>query len=382
MVKKRIQQCVSVIQVLMLLFMLAACGGDSPSESTASQSASVSETISVSAESPAVEKTEAKTRIFTDLAGAEVELPVQVEKVLHLWPASTAMQVFLGSEDKIVGTLQVVQKGWGWLTAAAPNLLEVPGFTGDATAEELLALNPDVVITPKKEAAEAYRQAGVPAVCMLAGEDMDSLKEMITKMGELLGEKEAAKAAEYNAYLDQVIQTVGDAVADIPESERAVIYYNSAQHGESPLLTCGDGSIVETWMLAAGCVNAVTGVVSGMDKEVSMEAIAAANPDYVLVGGSYQDAALAAIHSEPAWQALPAVAEGRIIRNPQGVMKWEKFGVEIVLQMQWFVQQVYPDALDVDIKSVVTDFYANYYGLDLTDAQYEDLMAGLSAPAS
>ena len=78
-----------------------------------------------------LEKTEAKTRIFTDLAGAEVELPVQVEKVLHLWPASTAMQVFLGSEDKIVGTLQVVQKGWGWLTAAAPNLLEVPGFTGD-----------------------------------------------------------------------------------------------------------------------------------------------------------------------------------------------------------------------------------------------------------
>ena len=67
----------------------------------------------------------------------------------------------------------------GWLTAAAPNLLEVPGFTGDATAEELLALNPDVVITPKKEAAEAYRQAGVPAVCMLAGEDMTTDRKSV-----------------------------------------------------------------------------------------------------------------------------------------------------------------------------------------------------------
>lgn len=320
------------------------------------------------------------TRIFTDLTGAEVELPGEIQKVIHLWPASTAMEVFLGSGDKIIGTLGAVQKGWGWLTSACPGLLEVKGFTGEATAEELLTLEPDVVITSNAKAAEAYREAGVPAVCMLGGEDLGSLKKMITKMGELLGVEEAAKAAEYITYLDGVIDQVAKAVAGIPEEERPVIYYNSAQHGDSPLLTCGDGSIVESWINATGCKNAVAGVVQGMDKEVSFEVVAAADPDYIVVGGTNQEAAWNTIMSEAAWQELRAVKEGKMIRNPQGVMKWEKFGVEIALQMLWFTEQVYPGVLDVDIKAEVKDFYKNYYQYELSDAAYEDLLAGLSRP--
>ncbi len=324
----------------------------------------------------------AETRIFTDLQGAEVELPKEINRVIHLWPASTAMEVFLGSGEKIIGTLTAVQKGWVWLTTVSPHLLEDAGFAGNATAEELLALDPDVVITPNKQLAEDLRAAGVPTVCMLAGEDLESLKIMITKMGELLGEEETAKANEYLTYLDEVYNTVSEATANIPEEQRIRIYYNSAQHGDSPLLTCGDGSIVETWIDATGCKNVVAGVIDGMDKEVDMEVIVEADPDLILVGGSSQQKAWDTIMSDPAWQGLTAVKDGKIIRNPQGVMKWEKFGVEIALQMLWFTEQVYPDALDIDIKQTVFDFYKNYYHYELNDQTYQDLMEGLAAPSS
>ena len=64
-----------------------------------------------------------------------------------------------------------MQNGWGWLTAACPSLMDVTAFTGEATAEELLAMNPDVVITSNADAAESLRAAGVPCVCMLGAQE-------------------------------------------------------------------------------------------------------------------------------------------------------------------------------------------------------------------
>lgn len=325
---------------------------------------------------------EGDTRIFTDLTGAEVELPTEINSVIHLWPASTAMQVFLGEGDTITGTLGAVQNGWGWLTAACPSLMDVTAFTGEATAEELLAMNPDVVITSNADAAESLRAAGVPCVCMLgAQETVEALEEFCVKMAELLGGDAPAKAEAYCNYLDEMVATVSEATATIPAEERVSIYYNSAQHGDSPLLTCGSNYITQTWMDICGVDNIAVDLVEGGDVEISMEEIVAADPDYIVVGGSSQEAALATINSDPAWQELTAVKNGNIIANPQGVMKWEKFGPELAIQIVWFTQQIYPDLLtDIDIKEYVTNFYSEFYGFELTDAQYEQMMAGTSGP--
>ena len=322
------------------------------------------------------------TRIFTDLTGAQVELPKEIKSVVHLWPASTAMQVFLGEGDAITGTLGAVQKGWGWLTAACPSLMNVTAFTGDATAEELLAMNPDVVITSNKDAAESLRAAGVPCVCMLGQQEtVAALEEFCVKMGELLGGGAPDKAKAYCDYLDEMVAKVTAATATIPAEERVSLYYNSAQHGDSPLLTCGANYITQTWMDICGVDNIAVDLIDGGDVEINMEEIVAADPDYILVGGSSQEAALATIKSDAAWQELTAVKEGKIIANPQGVMKWEKFGPELAIQIVWFTQQIYPDLLtDIDIKEYVTSFYQDWYNFQLTDAQYQQMMAGSSGP--
>ena len=265
--------------------------------------------------------TEGDTRIFTDLTGAEVELPTEIDSVIHLWPASTAMQVFLGEGDTITGTLGAVQKGWGWLTAACPSLMDVTAFTGEATAEELLAMDPDVVITSNADAAESLRAAGVPCVCMLgAQETVEALEEFCVKMAELLGGDAPAKAEAYCNYLDEMVATVSEATATIPAEERVTIYDNSAQHDDSPLLTCGSNYITQTWMDICGVDNIAVDLVEGGDVEISMEEIVAADPDYIVVGGSSQEAALATINSDPAWQELTAVKNGNIIANPQGCL--------------------------------------------------------------
>ncbi len=348
-----------VVVVILSLFMLSACSSSTTSE-----------------------QADSDTRVFTDLTGAEVELPVEIESVIHLWPASTAMQVFLGEGDTIIGTLAAVQNSWGWLTAACPSLMEVTAFASDATAEELLAMDPDVVITSSSDTAESLREAGVPAVCMLGDqESVEALEEFTLKMGELLGSDATAKAEEYCAFLDEMVEIVTEATSTLSDDDRISLYYNSAQHSESPYATCGANYITQTWMDICGVDNIAVDLVEGGDVEISMEEIVAADPDYILVGGTNQEVALETIFSDAAWQSLTAVADGNVIANPQGVMKWEKFGPEFAIQIVWFTQQVYPDLLtDIDIQEYVTDFYSTWYGYELTDELYEQMMSGASGP--
>lgn len=382
---KKHYRTIAVLMVLLLMMnvcVLAGCGTKSK-ETGNSSSASASPP-----ESEQTEKAQAGTssdkRMFTDMTGAQVELPKEIKSIIHLWPASTALQVFLGEGDKITGTLAGVQKGWGWLTTACPHLLEVTGFTGDATAEELLALNPDVVITSNSNTAAALREKSVPCICMLGSQEtIKSLKEYVMKMGELLGDNAKSKATQYCDYLDGVVKKVSDATGTIPAEKRVSIYYNSAQKSGSPLFTCGDDYITQTWMDIISVDNIAKSLVTGGDKEISMEEIIKANPEYIIIGGSNQTQALETIRSDKSWQSLSAVADGKIIMNPQGVMKWEKFGVEIALQLVWITKELYPGLLnDVDVKQTVLDFYSNYYGMKLTDAQYSDLMSGAAAPQS
>lgn len=381
-VKSKLLNIAVCALLLLSIFALGACTqGNSTVTKTTTKTATVTNTTTTT---NTVTTTISSTRKFTDLTGYEIELPVEITSVIHLWPASTAMQVFLGESESITGTLSGVQKGWGWLTSACPHLLDITGFAGNASAETLLALDPDVVITSSADTAVSLRAAGVPCVCMLGPqESVPALEEFCVKMGELLGGDAPAKATAYCDYLDEMVEKVQTATSAIPESERISLYYNSAQHGDSPLLTCGADYITQTWMDICGVNNIAVDLVTGGDVEISMEEIIAADPDYILVGGSSQAAALATINSDASWLNLTAVKEGRVIANPQGVMKWEKFGPEFLIEIVWFTQQVYPDLLtDIDIEDFVRDFYSEWYNYDMTDAQYQDMMTGTSGPTN
>ncbi len=361
-----------LMAALLLCVMTAFAACAAPAENPAGETEPAGETGDAIGE----------TRTFTDLTGTEIELPTEIKSVIHLWPASTAMQVFLGESDSIGGTLGAVQKGWGWLTTACPRLLEVQGFDGDASAETLLALNPDVVITSSSTTAESLRAAGVPCVCMLGEqESVPALEEFCVKMAELLGGNAPAKADAYCKYLDSMVETVTAATAQIAPEDRVSLYYNSAQHGDSPLLTCGANYITQTWMDICAVDNIAKDLIDGGDVEIAMEEIVSADPDYILVGGSSQETALATIHSDDAWAQLSAVKNDQIIANPQGVMKWEKFGPELAIQIVWFTKQVYPQLLtDIDLEEYVRDFYKDWYHFEMTDAQYADMLAGTAGP--
>ena len=68
---------------------------------------------------------------------------------------------------------------------------------------------------------------------------------------------------------------------------------------------------------------------------------------------------------------------GRVYINPNGLFPWERFGMESVLQILWAAETLHPDLVDVDMVAETQAFYRDFVGVELTDQQAQNLLAGL-----
>ncbi len=112
-----------------------------------------------------------KTKTIIDHEGIEMEIPLEINRIIigDIYPLSAALSVYLGGADKIVGihpeSMGAAKSGL--LGKIYPEILtaKTDFINGnDINIEELLKLNPDIVIGVSKDKAEAIRNAGIPAV--------------------------------------------------------------------------------------------------------------------------------------------------------------------------------------------------------------------------
>lgn len=52
----------------------------------------------------------AVNRTITDMNGAEVVIPAEINTVVNLWPASNSVMLCMGAGDKLIGTTSFTQK--------------------------------------------------------------------------------------------------------------------------------------------------------------------------------------------------------------------------------------------------------------------------------
>ncbi|MEG2717772.1 MAG: ABC transporter substrate-binding protein, partial [Eubacterium sp.] len=240
-------------------------------------------------------------RTITDMTGAEVKLPKEVKSVINLWPSSNQMMITLGAQEKQPAYMKILQKpSFTWMQIVNPAITEKPtvGGNGDVTAEELLALKPDFVITANEKDAEAFRTAGLNAACMMFN-NYDGLKESMLKTGEALGSDEKARAEKYITFLDKNIQLVQDRLKDVKEEDKPMVHYVDGQSGTTPYKAGGTGTMQEEWIKMAGGKLSTDGILEGMSKEITAEQFLSIDPDVIIVGGLGQAEALKALMSDP-----------------------------------------------------------------------------------
>ena len=322
------------------------------------------------------------TRTFTDSLGREVTLPANLSKIAISGPLAQIV-VFAMAPDKLVGIANA------WDESAAefldkkyynlPILGQLYGGKGELNLETLLAAAPDVVIDvgePKGSIVEdmddLQEQTGIPFVHIDAY--LSSMDDTYAMLGDLLAmPNEAQGRADYCRFAYDRIVSIADSV------DKVNLLYITGDEG---LNVIAQGSFhAEVIDLLSNNLAVVDEPSSkGTGNEVDMEQILNWNPDVILFApGSIYDT----VAGNESWQTISAIQSGKYYEVPMGPYNWMGFppSVQRLLGMTWMAKVLYPEAADYDLYTEVSTYFELFYHCDLTQAQYDALVAN-SIPAA
>ena len=317
-------------------------------------------------------------RVFVDSCGREVLVDKEITKVA-LSGTLAQIVVFALAPEKMVGLVSewdsMAKEYLATEYYQMPVIGQLYGGKGEINLEELLAVAPQLVIDigeAKDGMAEdldaLQQQTGIPFVHIDAY--LDNTAEMFRIVGDLLGaEEQAEKLATYwTTHFDMVndiLDEVGESKADllyIAGDEGLNVIANGAYHSEVIDMFSNNIAIVENPSS------------KGTGNEVDMEQLLMWNPQYLIFDS---ESIYDQVAERPEWQNMDAVKAGRYYEVPAGPYSWLGFppSVQRILGMMWMEQLFYPEYCDFDLKAAVTEYYSLFYHCELTDVQYEALVA-------
>ena len=348
-VKKWLAMLLAVVMVL----SLAACGAQS---------------------SPQTDDT---TRVFTDSVGREVEVPAQIDKVALSGPMAQIV-LFALCPDKLVGVSNA------WSTEAEqyldekyftmPEIGQLYGGKGELNPETLLQSGAQIVIDvgePKGSIAEdldaLQEQTGIPFVHITA--TTETTGDAYRMLGDLLNMKDEAEtlAAYCENIYDRTVSIAGSV-------EKANVLYVTGDTGQT-VIAAGSYHAEILDLLTNNLAVVDEPSSKGTGNEVSMEQILTWDPDVVIFA---PESIYDTVADDAAWQSVTAIKNGAYYEVPFVPYNWMGFppSVQRYLGMMWLSKVLYPDATaEYDLFSDVQEYYKLFYHCDLTQAQFDALVA-------
>lgn len=238
-----------------------------------------------------------------------------------------------------------------WMYRVCPAMSNATvSFGDDFNFEDVSNLNPQVIFDSSDDLRGKAGEVGIPLVNCLF-HTYEEMKQSITLTARVYGGDAPGIAETYNAELDRVVAAVTEKTDALTDDQRPTVIHGPSVY---QLKLDGTGTIIDTWINAAGGKNAVTQETHGADTAFDMEQIIAWNPDVIITGTLGEDEK---ILSDPTWAGVKAVQDGQVHVNPKGVFGWDRYGVEELLQVQWAANLLHPDLFaDLAIEDKVKDF--------------------------
>lgn len=320
-------------------------------------------------------------RVVVDQLGRGVTLPDTISRAVVLEHHALDVVVELGAQDQVVAVMRDWQKQLGkGFERLAPQLksLPEPGGLTEVNSEELLSLNPDVVIVTHYVSPAMLKQledTKIPVIQVafftvpesergklnpvLSDEKKaytDGLLEGVSLLGEVFGKQAVAK--QLNDVIIEKRKIIDERTANLPEEGRTTLYMANPD-----MNTYGAGKYTGVIMEQAGGLNVARGA-KGYGK-VTMEQVLSWNPAIIIVQDRYAEVA-DQIRQDPAWKTVKAVADDKIFITPEYVKPWgHPVPESVALGELWMAKILHPDLFqDIDINSEAQKFYKAFYRTD------------------
>jgi len=326
----------------------------------------------------------AATRIVTDMAGRQVEVPAHIHKVLSMSPMGTILIYTLDPELLLGWNYPPDANERAYLAEPYRNLPTLGGWFGKDTTgnlEKIMQVHPDVMISmgdafATAQAERLQSQTHIP-VYILDGR-LEHLPEAYEKSGELLDS--APRATELAAECRRTLDEIRQKVAGIPQDKRKRYYYAEGSKG---LETEPGGSMHVEALNFAGGINVATGIPgqTGYGRSpVSMEQVLRWNPEIIISVRDHTSAAsefYKTVWTDSTWQLVAAVRNREIYEAPQYPFSWldRPPSTNRIIGIKWLANLFYPEIFRYDMRQETRHFYETFYHVRLSEAQLDDLLS-------
>ena len=229
--------------------------------------------------------------------GDTIRVNAPATRIVSLSPVTTEILFAIGAGDRVVGRTH-----WDTYPAAARAVQDL-GNGMQPNVEAILATRPDLVViygSPSNRAAALQlRRAGIATIAVRT-DHVSDFRRATTWIARAIGDSAAGAVVS-----DSVEHSIAAASQAATAGTGPTVLWHL---WDAPVMTIGRGSYMSELVAAAGGRNLFDDL-EAPSPQVTIEEIVRRNPDYVIAGPSGAES----IRKKGAWQAIPAVREGRIL---------------------------------------------------------------------
>lgn len=373
--QKKFIAYLATVFLLIVSMLIAACGGPSETKKDSSQ---MNKPIEI-----------------TDVTGRTVTLKKPAERVVLQWsgaggPFFTISALMGKDTPKVIAGMDTSLQDyradmWKHFTTEMPELAKIPvvGTIGDKTfnAEQVVALNPDVIFIPvdlkdqyESDAKAKMDAAGIQTIYIdYHAEKLESHQKSIEAIGKALGKEE--RAAEISKFYTDRVTRVLDRVSKI-NKPKPTVYLEVGMNGPEEFGNSFSSNYSWGALATMAGADVITKDVIKKTSPINPEFILEKNPDIIMIMGSYwpkkptsmrlgfeateassQELLKAFTTERQGWSELKAVENKQVYSAHHGLPR-EVFDAAV---FEYLAKTFYPEEFkDVDPEATLKEFYDKF----------------------
>ena len=372
-----------IAAILSMTILFSACSSDTK------------DVESEAVDQPQISETSSETRVITDMAGREVEIPSNPQRIYSSTPIGQYF-IYAINPDKMVGW--VFEPNQTAKYFMEEKYAELPVLGGNhannkkMNPEVIAEAHPDLIITqgPDKVsentidgANKMQEQLGIPVVVVESS--VRTIDKTLEFYGDVMNEKEVA--SKLVNYAKDALKIVNDTAAKIPDEEKVRVYYAENDDGfETEPQKSPHGIILDM----VGCKNVAEVEEAGGTGRVAVspEQIISWNPEMIVIcpttqGPLFDDETTENLYNKlksddkGIWADIDAVKNDNFYEVPVGPFNWADRppSVNQLLGVLWCGNLVYPEYFDYNMKEKTKEFFELFYHYELKDDEYNIMLS-------
>jgi iron complex transport system substrate-binding protein len=308
---------------------------------------------------------------IVDVLSREVTLSATPQRIVlpgrEIFMVADAAYLFPDALEKITGLSDAGQGTANFIELIDPNYEKKAILEIDSDAEQIAALQPDLVLL-KSDLAESVgapiEAMGIPVV-YVDFETPDQYPRDLAILGQVFGDE--PRAIEVASYFQTKVYEISQTVKDAPRP-RVLILSCAESDGNKvfyvPLMNSMQTQIVKL----AGGEPVWEGANPALGwTQVTLQQVAEWDADQIFII-SYENNSsevAAGLRVDPNWSAIRAVKDGKLYGFAADLYSWDQPDPRWILGLAWLAGKLHPDLfLTVDISTEAQIFYQTLYGLD------------------